>query len=153
MSPIGPRPEDDDGSSLRNGGVLDGLPRRRKHVGEVDEAVVSRPFGHLDMRGLSVRDAEVFGLASRDLAVELREPKERGAGPVLFDLRRLALTEELLVTHEAVTTRHLERDDDPVAGLDGRDVLPDLLDDPHRFVAEYVAGPHEGRQRLVEVKV
>ena len=35
-------PEHDDGSPLRNGGVLDGLPRRRQDIREVDETVVGR---------------------------------------------------------------------------------------------------------------
>ena len=72
---------------------------------------------------------------------------------MLFDLCRFALTEKLLVTHEAMATGHLEWDDDPVSGLNGSDVLPNLLDDPNRFVAENVTRLHEGGQRLVEMEI
>ena len=148
-----PEPENDDGSTLWNGGVLDGLPRRGKDVGEVDESVICGTLGHFDVGCFCLGDAQVLRLTSRHLAVELRKPKERSPVPLVLDLGGFALAEELLVAHEAVTTRHLERYDDSVTRLDGGDMLSDFLDDPYRFVAENVSGLHEGRQGLVEVQI
>ena len=101
----------------------------------------------------SLGDAQVLRLTSWHLAVELREPEECSPVPLVLDLGGLTLAEELLVTHEAMATRHLERDDDSVTRLDGGDVLSDFLDEPYLLVAEDVSGFHEGRQGLVEVKI
>jgi hypothetical protein len=48
------------------------------------------------------------------------------------------------VTHEAAATGDVERNHDAIAGevLDAR---TDGTDEPHRFMAENVAGRHEGR--------
>ena len=51
-------PEDCKGSAIRDGGVLDRLPRGGKDVGEIDEAVVRGTFRHLDVGELGLRDAQ-----------------------------------------------------------------------------------------------
>ena len=86
-----PEPEDDDGAAVRDGRVLDGLPRRRQHVGEVHEAVVGRAVRDLDRAVLRLRHAQQLGLGARHLAVELRVAEQRRALVVLAHLRRLAL--------------------------------------------------------------
>ena len=146
-------PEHDDGSPVWDGGVLNSLPCRGKDVGEIDETVVGRPFGHFDVGRFCLRDSQVLRLASRYFAIELRKPEQRCTVPLVFDLCGLALAEELLVTHEAMATRHLERYDNPIPRLDSSDMLSYLFDDPYRLVAENVPVLHEGCQGLVEVQI
>ena len=78
-----PEAEHEDGLAVGHVGVLDRLPGGRQHVGEVDEAVVGRAFGHLDRPVLRLRHAQELGLAAGHLAVELRVAEQRGAGAVL----------------------------------------------------------------------
>jgi hypothetical protein len=92
-------------------------------------------------------------LAAGDGAVELREPEERGAHALLAHLRRLALRVEVLIAHEAVPARDLERDDDAIADRDVGGPLADRFDNPHRLMAEDVALVHERPKRLIQVQV
>ena len=137
-------PEHDDAAAVGHRRVLDGLPRRRQHVGQVHEAVVGRSVGHLDRAVLGLRHPQVLGLPAGHLAVELGVAEQRRARALLVDLRRLALRLQALVAHVAVTAGDVERDHDAVAdGLRLRDLGADLLDDAHRLVAEDVALVHE----------
>jgi hypothetical protein len=115
---------------LGHGRVLDALPGRRQDVGEVDEALVRRAVGHLDRQRVAERDAQELGLAARDLPVELRVAEQRRALVVLVHLRRLALRVEPVAAHPALLAADVERDDDAVARLDGRDLRPDLATTP-----------------------
>ncbi len=134
-----PEAEHDDGAARRNCRVLDGLPSRRHHVGEEDEAVVRRPFRHLYRKTVPERDAQVLRLPARHLPVQLRVPEQGGALSVLVHLGRLALRLQALAAHEAVAARNVERHHDPITGSKLRHVGADLLDDPHRLVTQYVA--------------
>ena len=58
--------QNDEGSSLGNGGVLDGLPRGGEHVREIDEAIVRRSFRHLDVRGLRLRGTRKYSACPPD---------------------------------------------------------------------------------------
>ena len=111
-------PVDGERSRLRGVGVRDRLPRRRQDVREVEEALVRRALRHLDRAELGLRHAQVLGLPAGHLPVQLRVAEQRRALVVLAHLRRLALRVELLVAHEAVPARDVERHHDPVAGLD-----------------------------------
>ena len=91
MSPIGPRPSTTTRAAVGHVGVLDGLPRRGQHVGEVDEAVVRRALGHLDRAVVGLRHPQVLRLAAGHLAVELGVAEQRRAHALLADLGRLAL--------------------------------------------------------------
>lgn len=126
------------GSSFRNRRVLDRLPRRGQDVREVDEALIRRTLGNLDGAEVSLRHPQQLGLASRHFTVELGVA-EQGSALLLFpNLRRLALRVKALTAHEAVPAGDVERDHDPVTGLDVIDVRADRLDDPHRLMAEDV---------------
>ena len=111
-------PEHGERAALRDVGVRDRLPGRRQHVGQVEEPLVRRPLRHLDRAELRLRHAQELGLAARHLAVQLRVAEQRRALAVLVHLRRLALRVQLLVAHAAVAAGDVERDHDPVAGLD-----------------------------------
>jgi hypothetical protein len=100
-----------------------------------------------------LRHPQVLGLPARHLAVHLGVAEQRGAFFFLAVLGGLALGEELAVAHPAVAAGDVEGDHDPVAGLDVGHLGANLLDDPHRLVAEDVALFHEGREDLVEVEV
>ena len=67
------------------------LPGRRQDVGQVHEAVVRRSLRKLDRAELGLRDAQVLGLAARDLAVQLRVAEQGCALALVTGLRRLAL--------------------------------------------------------------
>ena len=152
MSPIGPRPSTTSVPPSGTSAYCDALPRGRQHVGEEHEAVVGRPLGHLDRQEVAERHPQELGLAAGHLPVELGVAEQRGAGAVLVDLRRLALRVQVVAAHPAVAAGDVERDHDAVADERG-DLRADLLDDPHRLVAEHVAGVQERRQHGVEVQV
>ena len=148
-----PEAQHDHGPAGRHVRILDRLPRGRQHIGQVDVPLVGRALRHLDVGEVGVRHTQILGLAARDLPVHLRVPEQRRAGAVVAHLRRLALRVELLIAHEAVAARDLERDDDPVARLDRGDLVADFLDDAHRLVPEHVAGVHERPEHFVEVQI
>jgi hypothetical protein len=100
-----------------------------------------------------LRDAQVLGLAAGHLAVQLRVAEQRGALVLVAHLGGLALRVELLVAHPAVAAGDVERDHHAVARPDVRHLGADLLDDPHRLVAEDVARVDEHAEHLVEVEV
>ena len=56
-------------------GVGDGLPGRRQHIGQIDEPRIRRPFRNFDVGELGLWDAQQFGLAAGNFAVELRKNK------------------------------------------------------------------------------
>jgi len=120
---------------------------------EEEVALVGPALRHLDRPELGLRHAQVLGLAARNLSVHLRVAEERSALVVLMDLGRLTLGEVLPLAHPAVPAGDVEGDDDAVAGLDLGDLGADLLDDPHRLVAEDVALVDEHAEHLVEVQV
>ena len=142
-----------DRPALRDVRVLDRLPRGRQHVGEVEEAIVARPLGHLDRAVLGLRHAQELGLPAGDLAVELRVAEQRGAHALVRDLGGLALGLQAVVAHEARAAGDVERDHHAIALGDVGDLGADLLDDAHRLVAEDVALAHERAEDLVEVEV
>ena len=148
-----PEAEHRDRAARRRVGVLDRLPGGGEDVGEVDEALVRRPLGHLDRAEVALRDPQRLGLAAGDLAVELRVAEKRCALVLLVHLRRLALRVEPLLTHPAVPARDVERDDDPVARLHALDLAAHVRDDSHRLVPEDIALLHERGEHLVEVQV
>jgi hypothetical protein len=55
-------PQHDERAAGWHRGVLERLPRRRQHVGEVDEPVVRTARRHLDRQGVAERHAQVLGL-------------------------------------------------------------------------------------------
>lgn len=57
------------------------------------------------------------------------------------------------MAHVAVTAGDVERDDDPVARLEGVNLGPHLFDHAHRLVAQDVARIEIGPEQFVEVKV
>ena len=63
--PTGPEPEDGQGVSRPDVGVLERLPGRGQDVGEVEVALVGHALGHLDRPELGLRHAQVLGLAAR----------------------------------------------------------------------------------------
>src|SRR3712207_9334216 len=63
--------------------------------------------------------SQVLGLPAGHLPVELRVAEQRGAEALLAVLRGLALRLQALRAHPAGAAGDVERDDDPVAGLDG----------------------------------
>jgi hypothetical protein len=147
--PDRPEPEDRDRPALRDRRVLDRLPRRRQDVGEEDEALVRRPLRDLDRAEMGHRDAQVLGLAARDLAVEFRIAEQRGARSLIAILGRLTLRVEPLPAHPAASAGDVERDHHAVAGLDLLDLGAHVLDDPHRLVTEDVTGLEERPEDLV----
>ena len=92
------------------------------------------------MGELGLRYAKQLGLAARHLAIEFGIAEQRGTHPLVADLRRLTLGEELLIAHIATAARDLKRDHHPVAHRQVGDFGPDLTHDPHGFVAEDVPG-------------
>jgi hypothetical protein len=146
-------PEDGHASPLRDLGVLDRLPGRRQHVGQVEEALVGWSLGHLDRAELRLRDAQELGLAARHLAVQLRVAEQGRAGVPLADLGRLALGEELVLAHPAVSAGDVEGDHDAVPGCDVGHLRAHLNDDAHRLVPEHVALVEKRPEQLVEVQV
>ena len=145
--------EHSDSSAVWHRGVLHGLPGRGQHIGQVNEAVVGGSVGNLDVRELSLWDAQVFGLAARDLAVQLGETKQGCAHALVSHLGCLTLCVKGLLAHVAVPAGDLERDDDAVTDREVADLGPDFLHNPHRFVAHDVTGVHERGQRLIQVQV
>src|ERR1044071_7520268 len=105
------------------------------------------------MSELSLRDAQQFGLAAGDLAVELGVTEQRRAHALVTHLGRLALGVQLAVAHMTVAAGDLERDDDAVTRSQIARLAADFPDDAHRFVPEDVPGFHEWTQYLVEVEV
>ena len=88
--------------ALRLGvGVRDGLPGGGQHVGQVDEAVVGRPVGHLDVGVLRLRHPQVLGLPSWHRAVELGVAEQRRAAALVTHLGRLALALQAVLAHPA----------------------------------------------------
>ncbi len=136
--------EHGDRPAVRDVRPLDGLPRGRQHVRQVDEPLVRRPLRHLDGPEVRLRDAQVLGLPAGHLPVQLGVAEQRRPRAVLADLRRLALRVQLHAAHVAAAAGDVERDDHAVAGLDVRDVRAGLLDDAHRLVAEDVALAENG---------
>jgi hypothetical protein len=149
------RPEAEDGEAPTLGYIRvgDRLPRRGQDVGQIQEAFVGRPLGHLDRAEVRHRHAQVLRLAARDLAVKLGVAEEGGPLSMLAYLRRLALRVEAAVAHEATAAGDVERDDDAVARLHVLDSRAHFLDDAHRLVAEDVAGLEERPHHLVQMKV
>ena len=145
--------EDGDRAAVGDVRVLDRLPGGGEDVGEVDEAVVRWALGDLDRPVLRLRDAQVLGLPAGHLAVELRVAEQRGAHPLVVDLGGLALRLQPVAAHEAVTAGDVERDHHAIALGEVGDLRADLLDDPHRLMAEDVALAHERAEDLVEVQV
>jgi hypothetical protein len=133
--------------------VLHGLPGRRQHVGQEQEALVGRALGDLDGAEMGLRHAQVLGLPAGHAAVEVRVAEEARALAVLVAGGRLALREQRLLAVEAVPAGDVERDDDAVAGGDVAHLGPDLLDDAHRLVADDVALLHLDDLAAVEVQV
>ena len=121
-------------------GVLDRLPRRGEHVGQIDEAVVRRPLGDLDRPVLRLRHAQELRLTPRHLAVELGVAEQRGARVVVMNLRGLALRLQSLCAHVAMPAGDVEGDYDAVAGSDVGHVGANRFDHAHGLVAEHVAG-------------
>ena len=77
-------------------GVLQTPPGGGEHVGEVEEAVVVVLLGHLHRKEVAEGHSQIFGLTTRDLAVELGVAEETGTGAVLAVLReRRAHIDEL----------------------------------------------------------
>jgi hypothetical protein len=148
-----PEAEHADRAAVGDPGVLDRLPRRRQDVGEVDEALVRRAVRHLDVRVVRLRHTQELRLAAGLVAVQLRVAEQHRAHPLLAHLRRLALRLEPLVAHEAMPAGDLERDHDAVPDGELGDLGADLLDDPHRLVAEHGAGLDERAEHLVQVQV
>ncbi len=105
------------------------------------------------MGELGLGDAQVLGLSSRNLTVELRETEQRRSHPLLADLRRLTLRVQLHVAHETGATRDLERNHHPVTDLQVSRLRADFFDDPHRFVAEDISFCHEGAESFVQVEI
>lgn len=106
---------------------------------------------HLDVRVLGLWDTQVFGLAPGHAAVQLRITEQCGPHALVPDLGGLALVLQALAAHVAVTARDLERHHHPVTGFQVGDIRPDLLHDPHGFVAQDVALVHERTQHLIQV--
>src|SRR3712207_8831270 len=92
--------------------------------------------------------SQVLGLAAGHISVELGVAEQRGAEALLAVLRGLALRLQALRAHPAGAAGDVERDDDPVAGLDGGDRGADLAHHAHRLVAHDVALRHERRHDL-----
>lgn len=140
-------------AALRDFGIRDRLPRSGQHVGQVHEPFVRRSFGHLDVSELRLRDPEIFRLAASNLPVKLGVTEQCGTGSVLPHLGGLALRVQLLLAHEAVPARHLERNDNPVADGDRVDLGANLKDDAHRLVTKDVPFPHERTKGFVQMQV
>ena len=66
-------------------------------------------------------------------------------------LRGFTLCEQSAAAHPACATRDVERNDDPVSGLNMGDFWSDLFDHAHGFVSQDVASLKEGSEHLVEV--
>src|SRR5690606_19759185 len=69
------------------------------------------------------------------------------------DLRRLALREQTAIAHEAAPAADVERNDDPITGLDMTDAWTDVLDHAYGLVAENVTLLHERAQHVVQMEV
>src|SRR3954470_6369561 len=102
--------EDQDAAALGDTRVLDRLPGRGQHVGEVDEPVIGGTLGHLDRQRVAEGHPQVLGLAARHLAVQLRVAEERGTEALVPVLRRLALGLQPLVAHPAGPAGDVEGD-------------------------------------------
>lgn len=101
--------------------------------------------------GRTSGDAQKLGLTARHLAVELGVAEQRGAHPLVTDLRGLALRLQPALTHEAVPAGDVEGDHHPIAGRDARHLAADRLDDAHGLVPEHVAFPDERPEHFVEM--
>ncbi len=148
-----PEAEHRDAAAGRNRRVLDGLPRCRQDVGEVDEAIIDGAGGNLDRPVSGVRNTQILSLSTSHGPVELRVAEQRRARPVLSDLGRLTLRLQASVAHEARPARDLEGHDDPITWVQTVDLAPHLLDDSHRLMPEHIALAHERSKDLVQVQI
>ena len=128
-------------------GVLDRLPGRRQHVGEVDEALVGRALRHLDRAELRLRDAQQLRLAAGHL--------RRRASCSRTAPRPCPASRTCVVSHcECRPWSHMKQWPQEMLngittrspGCDVLDLGADLLDDAHRLVAEDVALVEERRR-------
>jgi len=105
------------------------------------------------VRELGLRDAKQLRLSAGHRAIKLGVAEQCGPHALIADLRGLALSEQLLITHVATAARNLEGDHHSVANGEIGYLRADLADNSHRLVAEDVSGGHEGTEHLIEVKV
>ncbi len=148
-----PQPHHRQGSPFGDVRVLHALPGGGDDVAEEEVAVVGQVVADADVVVVGQRHAQVFGLTTGDLPVELRVSEERRSAAVLPHLRRLALRLQTPAAHEAVAARDVERDDDAVADGEVRHGRSHLDDDAHRLVPEHVALVDERSEEFVQVQV
>ncbi len=115
--------------------------------------MVGRSVGNLDGPELGLGDPQELGLASRHLPVELGVAEHARPFAQGLHLGRLALGVHAVVALGAVAAGDVERDHHPIARFQPPDARPDLLDDPHRLMADDVAFRHGRPQLGVEVEV
>ena len=149
----GPQAQHGDRSAVGDVSVRDRLPGRRQHVGQVDEPRIRWSFRNFDVGELGLRDAQQFGLAAGDFAVELRIAEQRRPHALVPHLGGFTLRVELLAAHVTVPAGDLEGDDDPVPDSQITRFAAHLADYPHRFVTEDVPRLHERTENFVEVEV
>ncbi len=146
-------PEHDDGAVGGDVGVLDPLPCRGQDVAEEQVAIVGQGAADLHVVVVRQRHAQILGLPTWHLPVQLRIPEQGGAAAVLAHLRRLALRLQTPPAEPAGAARDVERDDDAVAGGQVLDRGADLDDLAHRLVTEDVASVDERAEQLVEMQI
>ena len=144
MSPIGPSPSTSERAVGLGVGVGDRLPGGGEHVGEVDETLVGRAVGHLDVGVARLGDAEVLGLPAGEGAVELGVPEQGCARALFAHLGRLALALQAVLAHPAAAAADLERDDDPVPGARPVTSPPTSSTIPMASCPRTSPGVHEG---------
>ena len=102
---------------------------------------------------LGLRHAQILGLPSGYLAVQLRVAEQRRTGALFAVLRCLTLALQAFAAHEAVSTGDVERNHHSITDLEITCLSPDLLDNAHRLVTEHVARRHERAENFVQVEV
>ena len=105
------------------------------------------------MSELGLRNAQQFGLAAGDFAIEFRIAEKRCPHALFTHLGGFTLREKLFPAHVTAAARDLKRDYHTVADAEIARFRPGLADDAHRFVAEDVTRFHESPENLVEMQV
>ena len=115
-------------------------------------APIRRSNRHLDRSELRLRHPQVLRLAARHLSAQFGIAEQCRSALLRADLCRLALREQLVLAHPAMSARNIERHHDPVAWLDVLHRTAHFFDNIHWLVAQNVAFLQERTEQFVQVQ-
>ncbi len=123
------------------------MPGGGQDVRQKQHLLVRQRSRHFEWPDIALRHAYIFGLPTRNAAVQMAVAKQRRAwGNRLFiqnrptpDIGCLAGSEGVHLTEEAAAAGDDERDHHAVARFDCADLRPDFFDDAHELMAKNIA--------------